>query len=256
MLRTLTVFVMLLVPQLALAFPKGMCEAPPVDAQSTAVVELIFWFAEPDERGFDGYRSSGVFISPTTIATLEHVLPEKETDRAQVMISWSETVDEPVADSDRMELPIAGIRFIATGIDDRIALIDLPAGIIGRTDVGVRYEGLQDREPVFGLAYRDGALRFAYGRHMLPKRSSSPAAGSGESPPLMFELADWEHRVRMVFDHGSSGGPVFDCAGRLVSLMSQAITQTIDIGIGEPMRVSSAWGQPNMIGVHVSQIDE
>ena len=49
-------------------------------------------------------------------------------------------------------------------------------------------------------------------------------------------------------EHGASGAPVIDCAGRAVAVVSTIITQTISLPTGA-VRVSTAWQTPNVVSI-------
>jgi hypothetical protein len=51
-------------------------------------------------------------------------------------------------------------------------------------------------------------------------------------------------------DHGSSGAPVLDCAGRVIAVVSNLFTMTIPF-ISGAIRVSTSWGNPTMVSVPV-----
>lgn len=241
------------------------CDSPPRARLSAAVVELTFSYAEPNETGSSGHRGTGVFVTPSRIATVEHVVPDSLITRGDmVTVGWSLEIGESVVEY--LELPIVEVEYIDTGLSERIALIELQAGILGRTAVGIRYAPLLEREPVFGIGYRDEVLQFVNGRHFLPKTAQEAGSGETSTPPLFFELAHWEELDRLVFDYGSSGAPIFDCDGMVVAFVSQVITQNINLGgfaevfsgLGmqqeKVMRVSTAWGTPNVIGLHASRV--
>ncbi len=64
----------------------------------------------------------------------------------------------------------------------------------------------------------------------------------------------YDGRDRLVIDHGASGAPVLDCEGRVVAVVSAAITQTIMLPTG-PVRVSTAWHTPNVVAIPAATLE-
>jgi len=60
---------------------------------------------------------------------------------------------------------------------------------------------------------------------------------------------------RLAIDHGASGAPVFDCEGRVAAVISTVITQSFLTPFGDK-RVSTAWGDPNVVSVPVRELME
>jgi S1-C subfamily serine protease len=58
-----------------------------------------------------------------------------------------------------------------------------------------------------------------------------------------------------VVDHGASGAPVLDCAGRVVAVVSNVFTQTLQFP-SRAIRISTAWGSPNVVSVPVQVLKE
>jgi hypothetical protein len=55
---------------------------------------------------------------------------------------------------------------------------------------------------------------------------------------------------RLVLDHGASGAPILDCEGRVIAVVSNVFTQTVQSPF-RAIRVSTAWGQPNVVSVPI-----
>src|SRR5262249_27756582 len=68
-------------------------------------------------------------------------------------------------------------------------------------------------------------------------------------------LEIFEGDNRLVIDYGASGAPVFDCEGRVAAVISTVMTQTLPTPFGA-MRISTAWGSPNVVSVPVQQLME
>ena len=62
----------------------------------------------------------------------------------------------------------------------------------------------------------------------------------------LLEMYDGDNRL--VLDHGASGAPVLDCEGRVVAIVSNIFTQTLQFPF-HAMRISTAWGNPNVVSV-------
>jgi hypothetical protein len=139
--------------------------------------------------------------------------------------------------------------------------------------VKVRPEPLKKDEPVMSIGYTNETLRFATGALNFPEPSESDE-GRPEEPSayLPFELADNDKTDRLAMDHGASGGPIFDCDGEVVAMIANVRTQEAvpiesmkqvlqflknsGIQVEEELlaldRVSSSWGQYNVLGLPVA----
>src|SRR5262249_16877436 len=69
----------------------------------------------------------------------------------------------------------------------------------------------------------------------------------------LLEIYDGDNRL--VIDYGASGAPVFDCEGRIAAVISIVMTQTLSTPFGV-MRLSTAWGSPNVVSVPIQQLTE
>lgn len=68
-------------------------------------------------------------------------------------------------------------------------------------------------------------------------------------------LEFYEGENRLVIDHGASGAPVIDCDGRVAAVISNVFTQSI-VWASRQIRISTAWGMPNVVSVPVQALDE
>jgi hypothetical protein len=123
-----------------------------------------------------------------------------------------------------------------------IFMLGLPGRIAFSSAQGfqLRTDPLVPEEPVVSLAYPDGHLRVAGGRFV--------QYGEGErfAGTALLEVYDGDDRL--VLDHGASGAPIFDCAGRVVAVASNLLTTSIQFG-SHAVRISTAWGTPNVVSV-------
>jgi hypothetical protein len=67
----------------------------------------------------------------------------------------------------------------------------------------------------------------------------------------LLEMYDGDDRL--VLDHGASGAPVLDCQGRVVAVVSNLFTQTMQF-LSKPIRISTAWGQANVASVPIQEL--
>jgi len=58
-----------------------------------------------------------------------------------------------------------------------------------------------------------------------------------------------------VLDHGASGAPVLDCQGRVVALVSNLFTRTMQF-LSQPVRISTAWGSANVLSVPIQVLED
>jgi hypothetical protein len=63
-------------------------------------------------------------------------------------------------------------------------------------------------------------------------------------------LEMYDGNDRLVLDHGASGAPVLDCAGRVVAVVSNVYVRTMRLA-SEELRITTAWGSANVASVPV-----
>ena len=103
-------------------------------------------------------------------------------------------------------------------------------------------EPLVAEEPVVSLAYPGDQLRGASGRFV--------RYGEGDRLAGTALLEMYEGNDRLVLDHGASGAPVVDCEGRVVAVVSNLFTTTLQF-MSRAIRISTAWGTPNVVSVSI-----
>lgn len=202
------------------------CEDPPFEAIESSVVTVIFRYLEPDEKGFTGRRGNGVFLSPTKIATPGHLTENMfEEAGGEVILGWSSGNGSRVDEDNLLPLPIVGISQIDTGLSDSLTIIELEAGALTRTEVGVRYAPITEGDPVFSIFYDKLVLHHADGWYRVPQYNrDAKAEGEIHEPFLQFQLVPADDAYEFEVSKGMSGGPIFDCDGDLVSITSGILT--------------------------------
>jgi hypothetical protein len=130
---------------------------------------------------------------------------------------------------------------------EKISVLELHAPYSEARGLQVRMEPLAAEERVVSLAYPGNRLRFAVGRFV----------GYGDSDRLagaaLLEMYDGDDRL--VLDHGASGAPVLDCEGRVVAVVSNVFTQTLNFP-SRVIRISTAWGSPNVVSVPIQVLKD
>jgi hypothetical protein len=100
---------------------------------------------------------------------------------------------------------------------------------------------------VVSFGYPGNRLRFAEGRFV--------QYGAGDDFPGFALLELYDGNDRLAVDYGASGAPVLDCNGRVVAVVSNVLTQTIEVP-SRAIRISTAWQMPNVISVPVQEIKD
>jgi len=188
--------------------------------------------ARPDLLGI---RGTGWFLSPTSMATAEHVAAAmhlSEQDWKHIEIRKEET---------RHSIP-ARIRRLAGSSTYKIALVELQTAFSGAQGLRLRTEPLVPEEPVVSLGYPGGHPRVAVGR-FVQYGDDERLAGTA-----LLEMYDGDDRLAL--DHGASGAPVFDCTGRVVAVVNNLFTTTMQF-MSRTIRISTGWGFPNVVSVPV-----
>jgi hypothetical protein len=180
-----------------------------------------------------GIRGTGWFLAPRLMVTAAHV--------AEAMrLSAREWKEVELREKDSREVIPARILRVAGALAEKMAVVELKAAFPGAAALQVRAEPLVAEERLVSLAYPNGGLRFASGRF------AEYGTGDDRAGMALIEMHDGNDRL--VLDHGASGAPVLDCAGRVVAVVSTLLTQTIRLPTGA-MRVSTAWQTPNVLSI-------
>jgi trypsin-like peptidase len=217
------------------------CIDPAQFTHSAVSIMRHFDDAERDVRpNLIGVRGTGWFLSQTTIVTAEHVTEGMK-------LSAEEWKPLEIVDGDGSHFIAARIQRLAGVHAERLAVIELQHAVPAARSVTIRREPLLPDEQVMTLAYPAGRLHPVEGRFV---RFGDDGKLAG-----MALLEFYEGENRLVIDHGASGAPVIDCNGRVAAVISNVFTQNI-VFASRHIRISTAWGMPNVVSVPVQALDE
>ncbi|OAF14752.1 hypothetical protein AXW67_17465 [Bradyrhizobium neotropicale] len=217
------------------------CIDPAQLAHSTVGIMRHFDDADRDALpNLIGVRGTGWFLSPTTIVTAEHVT-------AGMKLSTEEWKSLEIADGESSHFIAARIQRLAGARAEKLAVVELEHAVSAARSVAIRREPLVPDEQVITLAYPAGSLHPVGGRFV---RFGDDGKLAG-----MALLEFYEGENRLVIDHGASGAPVIDCDGRVAAVISNVFTQSI-VWASHQIRISTAWGMPNVVSVPVQVLDE
>jgi len=225
------VFVVFLV--LASSRVEAGCIDPAMLAVST--VSITRYFDDKEQRdaspGVLGISGTGWFLSANSMVTVEHVAAAMHLSPQ----SWREI--EIRKEEHKHPVP-ARIRSVAGSHAEKIAVIELQAAFSGASGVQLRMQPLVPEEPLVSLAYPGDRPRAAGGRFV--------RYGDGDRFAGTALLEMYDGNDRLVLDHGASGAPVVDCAGRVVAVVSNLLTTSLQF-MSRTIRISTAWGTPNVV---------
>jgi Trypsin-like peptidase domain len=217
------------------------CIDPTRLAHSTVSITRYFDDAEREaSRELAGVRGTGWFLSPAMIVTAEHVT-------AGMNLSVEDWKPIEVVDGAGRQSVAARIRRLAGSQSEKLAVIELQNAVSTARSVEIRRKPLAPEEEVMTFAYPEGRLQPVGGRFVR-------FGDSGKLAGLAL-LEMYEGENRLVIDHGASGAPVIDCDGRVAAVISNVFTQRIVFAARE-IRISTAWGMPNVVSVPVQALDD
>jgi hypothetical protein len=191
-------------------------------------------------HGLSGIRGTGWFLSSTTIVTAEHV-------SAAMDLSTEDWKPLEIRDGDGSQFIAARIQRRTGGPTEKLAVVELQQPVSTARSFAIRKEPLVPEQQVMTLAYPAGRPHPVEGRFV--------RFGDGGKLTGMALLEIYEGDNRLVIDHGASGAPVVDCDGRVAAVVSNVFTQSL-AGVSHEIRISTAWGTPNVVSVPVQALEE
>lgn len=218
---------------------EASCIDPSTLVRST--VSITREFSEEEGKaapGTLGIRGTGWFLSARSIVTAAHVVEAMHLSAQD----WKEI---EIRERESKWLIPARILRIAGFQSEKMAVLELGVAFPSAAALPIRTEPLVPEERVVSLAYPNNHLRFAQGRFV---EFGADVRFVGAA---LLEMQDGNDRL--VLDHGASGAPVLDCEGRVVAVVSNAITQTISF-LAAAVRTSTAWQTPNVVSIPIQAL--
>jgi hypothetical protein len=206
-----------------------------------STVSITRYFDEAERAtGADvaGIQGTGWFMSPTTLVTVEHVAAAMRLSTR----NWRLLNIQGAADSRAI---LARIQRLAGDGPEKLAVLELQTAVSTARSVAIRVSPLAPEDRLVTLAYPHQRPRSAGGR-FVQYVDDGRLAGTA-----LLEMYDGNDRLAV--DHGASGAPVFDCEGRVAAVVSTVLTQTFAMPFSK-MRVSTAWGTPNVVSVPIQNL--
>jgi len=218
------------------------CIEPALFAHSTVGITRYF---DDDERiaarpDVEGIRGTGWFLSPWSMVTVKHVAAAMNLSDQ----SWKQV---QIRNGESTQSIAARVQRFAGTHSEKIAVLELQTAVSRAKGFQLRIEPLVVEERLLSLAYPGDRLRVAGGRFV------QYGEGYRFAGTALLEMYDGDDRL--VLDHGASGAPVFDCAGRVVALVSNLFTSSIGF-MSRTVRFTTAWGSPNVVSVPVQTLSD
>jgi Trypsin-like peptidase domain len=209
-------------------------------AHSTANITRYFDGDDRSKTDTDlvGIRGTAWFLSQTALVTAEHVVTAMElSDQIWKQVEMMQGRTKELVD--------VRIQRVAGPHSEKIAVLELRKPFSGAQGLQIRMEPVAREERVVSLVYPENRLRSVQGR-FVEYADTEKLAGTA-----LLEMYDGNDRLAL--DHGASGAPVLDCAGRVVAVVSNIFTQTLYFP-SRAIRVSTAWGSPNVVSVPIQAL--
>jgi hypothetical protein len=218
-----------------------VCIDPALLTRSAVSITRYFDDAERSARSdIVATRATAWFQSPTTIVTAAHVV-------SGMKLSTQEWKPVKIEDDTGGRSMSVRIQRVVGSHTEKLAVLELEAPVPNARIATIRMAPLVPDDHVVTVAYPDNHLQVVAGR-FVQFSDSGRLAGSA-----LLEVYDGDNRL--VIDYGASGAPVFDCEGRVAAVISIVMTQTLSTPFGV-MRISTAWGSPNVVSVPIQQLTE
>jgi len=220
---------------------EASCIEPAQLAHSAVSITRFFDDAERSAQpGLIGTGGSAWFLSPTTIVTAEHV-------SAGMMLTMQDWKPLDIRDGDdTRSVPARVARVVGLG-PEKLAVIELQSEFPSAHSGTIRTAPLAPEDQVVTFAYPDGRPRVVGGRFV---KYGDDGQLAGAALLEMFDGND-----RLAVDHGASGAPVYDCDARIAAVITTVITQMFP-GLTGQMRISTAWGMPNVVSVPIQALED
>jgi hypothetical protein len=201
-------------------------------------VSITRYFDDKEKEtrpGVLGISGTGWFLSPKFLVTVEHVV-------ASMGLSHQNWKEIEIRKGDDKQSIGARIRHLAGSYAEKIAVLELQTPFSDVQSFQLRMEPLVPEEPLVSVAYPSDRVRAAAGRFV--------QYGDGDRLAGTALLEMYDGNDRLVLDHVASGAPVVDCAGRVVAVVSNLFTTTMQF-MSRTVRISTAWGSPNVVSVPI-----
>lgn len=203
---------------------------------ASSTIGITRYFSGEDGRvdsGLLGVRGTAWFLSGMSIVTAEHVAAAMDLSHQ----SWKKIEIRERGNKQSIAVRILRVAGIHA---EKLAVLELQTHFSGAQGLQIRMKPLAPEEQVVSLAYPGSRLRLAGGRFVRYGDSENLTGAA------LLEMYDGDNRL--VLDHGASGAPVLDCEGRVVAIVSNIFTQILQFPF-EAIRISTAWGSPNVASV-------
>jgi hypothetical protein len=218
-----------------------VCIDPALLARSAVSITRYFDDAERSaQSNIVATRATAWFHSPATIVTAAHVA-------SGMKLSTQEWKPVRIEDDAGGRSISVRIQRVVGSFTEKLAVLELETPVPNARSATIRMAPLVPEDHVVTVAYPDNHLQVVAGR-FVQYADSGRLTGSA-----LLEIYDGDNRL--VIDYGASGAPVFDCEGRVAAVISIVMTQTLSTPFGV-MRISTAWGSPNVVSVPIQQLTE
>jgi len=225
---------------LMLASCRGGAACADVERTAPVSVSITRYFSEMEDKARPdvvGIQGNGWFASSSLMLTASHVADAMHlstTEWKQIELRDGQT---------NRSVPVRVLRLVGDQ-SEKIAELELKTPLPDVQFLRFRNEPLLANEHVISVAFVDDRLRIAEGGFVEYGAYQKFTNGA------MLEL--FNGNDRLVLDHGASGAPVLDCAGRVVAVVSDILTQTIPMV--RSMRVSTPWGHANVVAIPIQTL--